>query len=166
VIDVSQHLHLVHHVIRKYKLKPLGYLDHDDLFQIGCLGLLIAAKKFDESLGYKFSSYAIPSIRYHILREVYGKNKRKKRYGVAYSLDRTLVEDGASLGEMIPSPENIESDFEKREEVKRLMKFDPLLISMYYMGYTQTEIANQIGVSVQRVNQRLKQIKRKVRANA
>jgi RNA polymerase sporulation-specific sigma factor len=166
VIDVSQHLHLVHHVIRKYKLKPLGYLDHDDLFQIGCLGLLIAAKKFDESLGYKFSSYAIPSIRYHILREVYRKNKRKKRYGVAYSLDRTLVEDGATLGEMIPSPEDIESDYVRREEITELMEHDPLLISMYYKGYKQKEIASRMGISAGAVNQRLIRIKKKVRANA
>lgn len=34
----------------------------DDLFQIGCVGLLKAIDNFDETLGLKFSTYAVPMI--------------------------------------------------------------------------------------------------------
>ncbi|GMA60683.1 hypothetical protein GCM10025859_11230 [Alicyclobacillus fastidiosus] len=38
-----------------------GY-DADDLFQIGCIGLMKAVDKFDLSYDVKFSTYAVPMI--------------------------------------------------------------------------------------------------------
>ena len=37
-------------------------LNVDDLFQIGCIGLIKAIDNFDETLGVKFSTYAVPMI--------------------------------------------------------------------------------------------------------
>lgn len=34
----------------------------DDLFQIGCIGLIKAIDNFDMSLNVKFSTYAVPMI--------------------------------------------------------------------------------------------------------
>ena len=34
----------------------------DDLFQIGCIGLIKAIDNFDVSVGVKFSTYAVPMI--------------------------------------------------------------------------------------------------------
>lgn len=34
----------------------------DDLFQVGCIGLIKAVKNFDISVGVKFSTYAVPMI--------------------------------------------------------------------------------------------------------
>lgn len=34
----------------------------DDLFQIGCIGLIKAIDNFDATLGVKFSTYAVPMI--------------------------------------------------------------------------------------------------------
>lgn len=34
----------------------------DDMFQVGCVGLLKAIDNFDVSLGLKFSTYAVPMI--------------------------------------------------------------------------------------------------------
>ena len=34
----------------------------DDLFQIGCIGLMKAIDNFDTSVGVKFSTYAVPMI--------------------------------------------------------------------------------------------------------
>ncbi len=45
---------------------------HEDLVQVGCLGLIRAIEKFEMSKGYAFSSYAIPYIRgeiQHYLRD-------------------------------------------------------------------------------------------------
>ncbi len=38
-----------------------GY-DKEDLFQLGCIGLIKAIKKFDISYGVRFSTYAVPMI--------------------------------------------------------------------------------------------------------
>ena len=42
--------------------------ESDDLYQLGCLGLLKAIHGFDESLGYQFSTYAVPKISGEIRR--------------------------------------------------------------------------------------------------
>ena len=34
----------------------------DDLFQVGCIGLIKAIDNFDRSLNVKFSTYAVPMI--------------------------------------------------------------------------------------------------------
>ncbi|MGD8399543.1 MAG: SigB/SigF/SigG family RNA polymerase sigma factor [Bacillota bacterium] len=40
----------------------VGRGETDDLFQIGCLGLMKAVERFDPSYGVKFSTYAVPLI--------------------------------------------------------------------------------------------------------
>lgn len=46
-------------------------VDIDDLIQEGNLGLLKAIEKFDENLGYEFSTYATWWIRQYIVRAIY-----------------------------------------------------------------------------------------------
>ena len=36
--------------------------DADDLFQVGCIGLIKAIDNFDLDVGVKFSTYAVPMI--------------------------------------------------------------------------------------------------------
>ena len=62
---VSSNLRLVVSVATEYALKgaPLP-----DMIQEGSVGLLIAAKKFDYTLGYRFSTYATKWIRQGVLR--------------------------------------------------------------------------------------------------
>ncbi|MDD6796594.1 MAG: RNA polymerase sporulation sigma factor SigF [Clostridiaceae bacterium] len=44
-----------------------GY-DYEDIFQIGCIGLVKAIKNFDSSYNVKFSTYAVPMIMGEIKR--------------------------------------------------------------------------------------------------
>ena len=46
----------------------------DDLFQIGCIGLMKAIDNFDTSLGVKFSTYAVPMIIGEIRRYLSDNN--------------------------------------------------------------------------------------------
>ncbi|MBO5452703.1 MAG: sigma-70 family RNA polymerase sigma factor [Clostridia bacterium] len=48
--------------------------DYEDLVQIGCVGLVKAAEKFDEKLGFKFSTYAVPVIMGEIKRYLRDNN--------------------------------------------------------------------------------------------
>ena len=52
-----------------YRFRGRG-LDWEDLLQVGVLGLMRAADKFDPSLGYKFSTYATWWVRQHMGRAV------------------------------------------------------------------------------------------------
>ena len=58
-------LNLVRHVARRYA--GMG-LDEEDLFQVGCIGLLKAVDRFDPARGTRFSTYAVPLILGEIQR--------------------------------------------------------------------------------------------------
>ncbi|WP_108672317.1 RNA polymerase sporulation sigma factor SigF [Peribacillus acanthi] len=56
---VKSNLRLVWSVVQRFLNR--GY-EPDDLFQIGCIGLLKSVDKFDLSFDVKFSTYAVPMI--------------------------------------------------------------------------------------------------------
>lgn len=56
---VERNVRLVWSVIQRFMHR--GY-DSDDLFQIGCIGLMKSIDKFDLSYDVKFSTYAVPMI--------------------------------------------------------------------------------------------------------
>ncbi|WP_181349999.1 RNA polymerase sporulation sigma factor SigF [Thalassobacillus sp. CUG 92003] len=56
---VENNTRLVWSVVQRYIRR--GY-DPDDLYQIGCIGLLKSIDKFDLSFDVKFSTYAVPMI--------------------------------------------------------------------------------------------------------
>jgi len=56
---VENNLGLVWSIVRRFQNR--GY-ETDDLFQIGCIGLIKAINKFDSSFDVKFSTYAVPMI--------------------------------------------------------------------------------------------------------
>lgn len=56
---------LVWSIVRRF----LGRgVDADDLYQLGCMGLIKAARGFDATLGNQFSTYAVPKIAGEIRR--------------------------------------------------------------------------------------------------
>lgn len=56
---VQANLKLVWHVVKRF---PQGVFDHQDLFQLGCIGLIKAVDRFDPEQGVSFSTYAVPLI--------------------------------------------------------------------------------------------------------
>ena len=61
-------------LVGKVAAEYVGYngndLDIDDLIQVGFLGLLSAAEKYDAGIGAKFSTYAVHWIKREIKREI------------------------------------------------------------------------------------------------
>ncbi len=56
---INGNLRLVLSIIRRFT----GHTDNiDDLFQIGCIGLMKSIDNFDPTMGVKFSTYAVPMI--------------------------------------------------------------------------------------------------------
>lgn len=78
---ISNNLGLVHSCANKFRNRGIEY---DDLYSAGCLGLVKAADGFDERLGYRFSTYAVPAIL--------GEIKRLFRDGGAVKVSRSLKE--------------------------------------------------------------------------
>lgn len=78
---INDNLGLVHSCAQRFKNRGVEY---DDLFQAGCIGLIKAADGFDDSLGYVFSTYAVPAIL--------GEMKRIFRDGGAVKVSRSIKE--------------------------------------------------------------------------
>lgn len=78
---IEENIGLVHSVAKRFKGRGV---DYEDLFQSGCIGLIKAVDNFDESLGYQFSTYAVPVIM--------GEIKRVFRDGGAIKVGRSLKE--------------------------------------------------------------------------
>lgn len=62
---IEENLGLVHHIVKRYAGR--GY-DSEELFQIGCIGLIKAVDHFDMNYEVKFSTYAVPLIMGEIRR--------------------------------------------------------------------------------------------------
>ena len=80
---IEENLGLVRHIVKRFLDR--GY-DAEDLFQIGCIGLMKAIDKFDLSFEVKFSTYAVPMIQ--------GEIKRFLRDDGMVKVSRTLKENG------------------------------------------------------------------------
>lgn len=67
-------------------------IEYDDLYGAGCVGLMKAARGFDESRGLKFSTYAVPVIL--------GEIKRLFRDGGSIHVSRSVRELSLRLGRL------------------------------------------------------------------
>lgn len=56
---IKLNIGLVKKAVAKFSFSSL---DSDDLYQLGCIGLVKAIERFDPALGNMFSSYAVPLI--------------------------------------------------------------------------------------------------------
>lgn len=64
---VNNNMGLVWSIVRKFLNRGT---DAEDLFQIGCIGLIKAIEKFDMSFDVRFSTYAVPMIMGEIKRHL------------------------------------------------------------------------------------------------
>lgn len=62
---INQNYPLIKSVIKRYINKGVEY---NDLFQLGCVGLVKAINNFNASFGVKFSTYAVPMIAGEVKR--------------------------------------------------------------------------------------------------
>jgi RNA polymerase nonessential primary-like sigma factor len=160
---IESNLRLVTKIARQYRRPKIELLD---LIQEGNIGLIEAVDKFDAEMGYRFSTYAVWSIR-KAIQEFLGEENTIE------SLDSIIEDDGEEvfLSDMIkdaetilggPSCEMIDAQLEKAEE--RLRVFERLdtipererevLMMLYgFKGKPMSlqDIADQLGMSHERV---------------
>ncbi len=78
---VEENLGLVHAVAKKFLGKGV---DYEDIVSAGCIGLIKAIDNFDETKGFKLSTYAVPAIL--------GEIKRIWRDGGSVKVSRKIKE--------------------------------------------------------------------------
>ena len=201
---VNGNLKLVLSIIKKYNN---GKHDMNDLFQIGCIGLIKAVDNFDPNYGVMFSTYAVPlilgevkrfirdstevriarSIRdnaYKILKfkddyslkygieptnDIICKNLNISDYDLQLSLDslrepmsifEPIYNDGGDTIYLADQIADIKNTNEERDNLislrRALMKIKDrernILTDRYIVGKTQSEIAEELGVSQAQVS--------------
>ena len=201
---VNGNLKLVLSLIKKYNN---GKYDMNDLFQIGCIGLIKAVDNFDPNYGVMFSTYAVPlilgevkrfirdstemriarSIRdnaYKILKfkdeyllkngieptnDIICKSLDLSDYDLQLSLDslreptsifEPIYNDGGDTIYLADQIADIKNTNEERDNIislrRALLKIKPrernILTDRYIVGKTQSEIAEELGVSQAQVS--------------
>lgn len=102
---VNGNLKLVLSILRKFS----KHVDNmDDLFQIGCVGLLKAIDNFDLSYGVKFSTYCVPMIQGEVKRYLRDNNSLR----VSRSL-KDLAYKALKLKEKLTMKNNVEPTTEE-----------------------------------------------------
>lgn len=179
----------------------------DDMFQVGCVGLMKAIDNFDENLNVRFSTYAVPMIIGEIRRYLRDNNSvrvSRSLRDVAYkalqakdelskrSIDEPSIDDIAkmidvpaktitfaldaisdtvSLSEPVytdgsdnihlldqiadtkHTDENIFENISIKDAIKTLSDRErEILLMRYYVGKTQTEVSEEIGISQAQVS--------------
>lgn len=136
---IEGNIALVHSVAARFRGR--GY-DYDDLFQSGCVGLIKAVDNFDESLGFCFSTYAVPVIM--------GEIKRLFRDNGAVKVSRSIREKAIRakrLGELFMKKEQREPTVGELAEMLGCDSFEtaqilnaagaPLSLSEFYEDDTR-----------------------------
>lgn len=174
----------------------------DDIFQIGCVGLIKAIDNFDINLGVQFSTYAVPMIIGEIRRHLRDNNSirvSRSLKDIAYkalqakeiltkkdlkeptineiakecklpkdeiihaieaiqeplSLFEPIYKDGGDtifvmdqLSDIKNSDENWLDNLSLNEGIKKLDLREKLILHLrFFEGKTQTEVAEEIGIS-------------------
>ena len=100
---VLDNINLVYYTVKKHFSK---YMSNEDIIQSGMLGLCKAAIKFDESKGFKFSTYAIYVIYNEIALLFRNINKQIGMLSLDYEYSEES-KNNVSLADAIADDNNI-----------------------------------------------------------
>ncbi len=119
---INGNLKLVLSILKKFQ----GKVDNlDDLFQIGCIGLIKAIDNFDLSHEVKFSTYAVPMILGEIRRYVRDNN------GIRIS--RSIKENAYKI---INFRDNFVMEYEREPTTDEIVK---------YLGIEELDVSYALG---------------------
>lgn len=190
---VIENENLVRHTINTFKKK--GWLANytktftdEDVFQIGMIGLFKAAKGFDASKGYKFSTYAVTTIRNTISNEL-KKNSKKTENGyqshdslnIAYeeymdedsSVESVKIKkrpiDLEATDEYNSSKLDFELLFEKliemHPEKQGVILQTREILELYGQGNSWAQVARLRNTTVYQVKKKIKELKEMIPQN-
>lgn len=106
-INIEEHLGLARKIASEFSKNINCKYTYDELESQAFLGLVKAANRFDEERGFKFSSFAVPIIRYEIMKTFRDDKWYFSKRGCPHSI--------ASLNIKIGSEE-------KQEEIQNLLQ--------------------------------------------
>ena len=118
---INGNLKLVLSILKKYKTRTDNM---DDLFQVGCIGLIKAIDNFDLKYDVKFSTYAVPMIL--------GEVRRYLRDSGSVRVARSIKDTAYKIMKM------------KEELTNELGKEPPISLIAQKLGITEFEVSNAL----------------------
>lgn len=150
MINVEDHLGLARKIAFQFYKNFKSKYTYEELESTAFLGLIEAAKNFDESRGFKFSTYAIPVITGRVKRMLRDDKWYFIRRGVPHEM-RSLnfiidTEHNVELQDILEDEVNIEENVINEITVKKLLasltERDRNIVYLYYFKrLKQIEIA-------------------------
>lgn len=147
---ILNNINLIYSAIKKLNL----YNQLDEFFSIGMIGLVRGANNYDESLGYKQSTYLYKCIYNAILMEF--RNNSSTRRIPKYKLTSLSTEVGnnLTLADTIEDETDIEEDLIKKEliqelyqEISKLTAQEQLVINLSFgVNGCEKIKQNEIGI--------------------
>jgi len=122
---IKGNLKLVLSILKKYKTRVDNM---DDLFQIGCIGLIKAIDNFDLKYDVKFSTYAVPMIL--------GEIRRYLRDSGSIRVSRSVKDIAYKIMKL---KEELTNKYGKEPTTSEIAK---------YLGITEFEVANALDAMV------------------
>lgn len=162
---IKRNLGLIKKVINDLHCRYNIIDEYDDLYQIGAIGLVRAAEKYDKTKT-KESTFFYTCIRNQILQH-FTLNTMKKRKEIAVSL-YTDIGENRELIDVIPDSKDIEKELitlETRNAIRKaLNKMKNKQYKKYLLEYygidrpslNMYQIAQKYGVSYQYIQQSIK----------
>ena len=134
---IEGNLRLVLSVIRRFKNTSEN---PDDLFQVGCIGLIKAFDNFDRTLNVKFSTYAVPMIMGEVRRYLRDNNSirvsrslRDTAYKAIYAKENYINKNNKE-----PTINEIASEIGiASEDIIQALDAISLPVSLYEPVYTE-----------------------------
>lgn len=159
---VKNNMGLVTHIVIKFN----GVAEFDDLFQVGCIGLIKAVRSFDISKGFAFATFATPVIRNEILMYLRRERNRIK----TSSLNKIINDENMyEVGDLIESNFSLDDEIVCRDLLKhlniglgKLNARDRKIVIWYISGHKQDDIAKKIGVSQAQISRIIRGFREKV----
>lgn len=132
---VQENLGLVWSVLKRFRGRDA---ETEDLFQIGCIGLVKAIKKFDPSFEVCFSTYAVPMIM--------GEIKRFLRDDGSIKVSRALKELGQKARTLQEAMEKETGQCPTIHELAEKLEVEPEeLVQALESGYQPESLYKTVG---------------------
>jgi RNA polymerase sporulation-specific sigma factor len=169
---VEDNKNLIYTVIYKISPKVIGTHEEEDWLQEGMIAMMKAINRFDESKGFKFSTFAYKVI-YQEFVKIIGWDNRKNRKDLVISLDYEN-EHGSNIHNIIPSEtsffdEDIISRVDAESTINNvkikllpeLKKTQYKVLELLLKSKNQKQIAEELGYSREYIRQVVEKIRKR-----
>ncbi len=178
---VEENYNLIYFVLKKFNIDQNKFEDYE---QVAALALCKAALAFDESKGFKFTTYAVNSMKYSLLTyfrtyemsmvklplKVYQDAITGKGHSIRvdsydnYSENQNINwEPSFDASQILKNEEEIIDDVYVQEILSTLTPEEEQLFGLLLQGYNQTDIAKIYNCSRANINIRIQAIRQKLK---